>query len=86
VTLPTDAEPFVSLFSESAGRVLVSLSPKVESELVALAAEHDIPLTALGRVSGPANAELSVVGQFALPLDQIRKTWSATLPAVLAHH
>ena len=41
VGLPGD--PFVALFSESAGRVLVTVAPEDEERLVALAAAHGVP-------------------------------------------
>ena len=84
VTLPEAADPFVWLFSESAGRVLVSLPTDAVDALTALCAASQVPLHPLGRVTGSADAALSVEGQFRLPLDQIRQTWSSTLPAVLA--
>ena len=84
VDLPEDADPFVQLFSESAGRVLVSLPAAEADALATLCAEHDVPLHALGRVTGTDDAAVAVTGQFSLPLEQIRSTWSATLPGVLA--
>ena len=84
VALPDDADPFVQLFSESAGRVLVSAHEDRLADLAALCAEHDVPLHRLGRVTARADATVEVQGQFALPLAQVRERWSATLPAVLA--
>jgi len=84
VRLPEDADPFVALFSESAGRVLVSLPAGRVDELTALCAEHQLPVHRLGEVTGAAEATVEVQGQFRLPLDQVRAAWSATLPAVLA--
>ena len=42
-------DPFVALFSESAGRVLVTVAPEDEERLFELAAEHGVPITSLGR-------------------------------------
>jgi len=84
VGLPDGAEPFVWLFSESAGRVLVSLPASRLEELSALCAEHEIPLHDLGVVTSPAGAAVELSGQFRLPLADLREAWSATLPAVLA--
>ncbi len=86
VELPADADPFVWLFSESTGRVLVSVKPGTADALAALCAEHDVPLTRLGEVSPAEDAEVEVAGQFSLPLDQIREAWQATLPAAMAGH
>jgi phosphoribosylformylglycinamidine synthase len=84
VELPHDADPFVQLFSESAGRVLVSAHEGAVDALAALCTEHDVPLHRLGRVTAQADAAVEVEGSFALPLTRIREVWSATLPAVLA--
>jgi phosphoribosylformylglycinamidine synthase len=84
IALPAAADPFVWLFSESAGRVLVSLPADEVEALTVLCAAHEVPLHPLGRVTGSADAVLSVQDQLSLPLARIRETWSATLPAVLA--
>ncbi len=84
VALPEGLDPFVALFSESAGRVLVSLAPDEEDDLTALCAEAGIPLTRLGATTSADAAMLAVEGQFSLPVDQIREAWAATIPAALA--
>ena len=84
VELPEDLDPFVALFSESAGRVLVSVRPELAVELAALCAEYDIPVVGIGRVGAAQDATFEVVGQFSLPLARIRAAWSGTLPQALA--
>ena len=84
MTLPAGSDPFVALFSESAGRVLVSLDPAAETQFLALCSEAGIPVSNLGAVAGAQAPTLAVTGQFSLPLAQIREGWAATLPAVLA--
>ena len=84
VDLPEGLDPFVALFSESAGRVLVSLAPDAEDDLVALCAEAGVPLVRLGAVTSTSGPTLEVQGQFALPLEQVRTVWAATIPAALA--
>ena len=85
VVLPPETDPFVWLFSESAGRVLVSVRPGAELDLVHICADYDVPLVEIGAVGPVDNAELLVDGQFSLPLAEIRTAWAATLPAVLGH-
>jgi phosphoribosylformylglycinamidine synthase len=74
-------DPFVALFSESAGRVLVTVPPQDESRLVDLAARHGVPVTGLGRTGGPT---IDVAGQFTVGLSLVRDAWATTLPAVFA--
>ena len=83
VKLPDDPEPFVALFSESSGRVLVSVKPGAVDDLTALCDEIGVERHRLGTVGEPGTeAALSVTGQFSLPLAELREAWSGTLPAV----
>jgi phosphoribosylformylglycinamidine synthase subunit PurL len=79
VTLPGD--PFTVLFSESAGRALVSVTPGREIEFTALCGEHGVPAAVLGLVGGDM---LTVRDAFELPLGELERTWSATLPALFS--
>ncbi|HEV2796891.1 MAG TPA: AIR synthase-related protein, partial [Nocardioides sp.] len=78
VALAGDA--FVALFSESTARVLVTVTDERADVLVALAEQHGVPLTPLGRTGGDT---LSVEGVFDLPVAEAKAAWRATLPAVL---
>ena len=81
IALPEGADPFVSLFSESAGRVLVSVSLGHRQAFEALAADFEVPITALGVTGG---SSFKVKGQFEVPLDELREAWSGTLPKLFA--
>jgi phosphoribosylformylglycinamidine synthase len=81
VTLPDTLAPFVWLFSESAGRVLVAVRPGQEPALLALAAQREVPCLQLGAVRSP-NSVLAVEGVFEIPLDELREAHTATLPAL----
>jgi len=74
-----EGDAFVGLFSESAGRAVVTTTDP--DALWALAERHGVPLTQLGRTGDPF---LTVEHQFSLSLAEIRATWAATLPAALA--
>ena len=76
-----DDDPFVALFSESTGRVLVSLPASRSAELLELASEANVPVRRLGVTGGDA---LAVEGQFTLNLDEIRTTWQAPIPTAMA--
>lgn len=70
-------DPFVDLFSESSGRVLVSVDEEHEDALLELADQHQIRIARLGSVT--EEARLVVRDQFTLPLDEIRTTWQAPI-------
>jgi len=74
-----EGDPFVALFAESSGRVVVTT--RDEEALARLAMRHGVPLTLIGHTGG---ADLTVQQQFSIPLPELRKAWSATLPAALA--
>ncbi len=80
VTVRVPGDPFVGLFAESAGRVVVSVAPGDEAALIALAERHGVALTRLGETGGDA---LVVEGEFRLPLAEARTAWAATLPDAL---
>jgi phosphoribosylformylglycinamidine synthase II len=86
IELPADADPFVWLFSESAGRVIVSVKEGTAGDLAALCEIKGVKLTKLGEVTAEEDATLEVVGQFRVPLDRIREAWQRTIPAALGAH
>ncbi|MCW3839496.1 phosphoribosylformylglycinamidine synthase subunit PurL [Micromonospora yasonensis] len=71
--------PFVFLFSESAGRALVSVPRGHEKAFTALCAEHGVPWEFIG-VTDPAGGALEVHDQFRIGLDELRGAHTATLP------
>jgi phosphoribosylformylglycinamidine synthase II len=81
VVLPEDQSPFVYLFSESAGRVLVSVQRGQEAPFVALAAERGVPCMQIGAVRAP-DSMLGVEGLFQITLDELREAYTGTLPAL----
>jgi phosphoribosylformylglycinamidine synthase subunit PurL len=83
ITLPDDANPFVTLFSESAARAVVSVPRGHEQAFLALCADHGLPHNVLGTVDGRSHA-LEVKDQFHIPLDELRAAWTATMPALFS--
>jgi phosphoribosylformylglycinamidine synthase subunit PurL len=86
IELPAEADPFVWLFSESAGRAIVSVKEGADRDLASLCRINGVTLTKLGAVTPEEEAALEVVGQFTLPLTLIREAWQGTIPAVMAAH
>jgi phosphoribosylformylglycinamidine synthase len=70
-------DAFTALFSESAGRVVVTTSDPGGVKTTARWA--GVPVTELGTTGGDA---LSLDGLLDLQLDELRAAWSATLPAL----
>ena len=76
------ADPFVELFSESVARALVMVSEDNHEAFVELAEKHGVELSSIGRSGGDF---VEVVGQFRVPIAELRTVWTATLPAVLGN-
>jgi len=77
VVLPEDADPFVALFSESAGRVVVAVPRSEELRFTDMCSARGLPWARIGVVDGDA---LEVQDQFSVPLAELREAWSGTLP------
>ena len=80
VALPSDLDPFVALFAESAARALVAVPPLVEPQFIEMCRARGVPVATLGVVGGDA---LEIRGQFSIPLPELRSVHEATLPARL---
>jgi phosphoribosylformylglycinamidine synthase len=76
-------DPFVALWSESAGRVVVAVGPSELERLAQLCAAHGVPLVELGTTD--AEPVLAVDGLFTIGLDELRVAHETTLPAVFEH-
>jgi phosphoribosylformylglycinamidine synthase subunit PurL len=72
-------DPFVALFSESAGRVLVAVAPEHASDVLSRAADAGVPAREIGTTGGSA---LVIEGVPELPLAALRTAWEGTLPAL----
>lgn len=78
VHLP-EGDPFVALFAESAGRVLVTVDADAVRDVLDAAERAGVPARELGVTGGP---DLAVAGLVRLPLDEVRRAWEGTLPAL----
>jgi phosphoribosylformylglycinamidine synthase len=79
VVLPRLLDPFVALFAESAGRVLVTVDPADVDAVGARAKAAGVPVELLGSTGGET-LEIADVGTLDLP--QLRTAWEGTLPAL----
>ena len=79
------ADPFVALFAESTGRVLVTVAEGDVARIAELAGRHGVPVAEIGRTGGDALAVTSGdEGLFDVNLLELRSLWMATLPAAMA--
>ncbi|WP_067531191.1 phosphoribosylformylglycinamidine synthase subunit PurL [Nocardia crassostreae] len=81
VIIPEGADPFVTLFSESAGRVLVAVPRSEETRFTKMCDARELPWVRIGVVDQGSDA-LEVQGQFSVTLDELRAAFEATLPAL----
>ena len=83
--LPDGSDPFVFLFSESAGRVLVAVPRTEESRFTAMCEARGLPATRVGVVDqGPEGGEpaVEVQGLFTVSLQELRQTSEGVLPGL----
>ena len=79
VVLPPGLSPFVQLFSESAGRALVSVPRSEELRFTEMCSARGLPCLRIGVTDGDA---LDVQDVLRIALDQLRAAHEATLPAL----
>ncbi len=79
ILLPEGADPFVTLFSESAGRVLVAVPRTEETRFTGMCTARSLPWTRIGVVDEGSD-EIEVQGQFAVKMTELRDTFEGTLP------
>lgn len=80
VTLPGD-DPFVTLFSESTARAVVSVPARWGPSFVAMAGAVGVPCTYLGVT---VEGTLMIDDVFTVAISRLRDAWTQTLPAALA--
>ncbi|GGY04656.1 phosphoribosylformylglycinamidine synthase subunit PurL [Streptomyces hiroshimensis] len=81
IVTPDDTDPFVFLFSESAGRAVVAVPRSEELRFTDMCGARGLPATRIGVVDGE---EIDIQGQFSIPLAELREAHEATIPALLA--
>ncbi|MGE2721354.1 phosphoribosylformylglycinamidine synthase subunit PurL [Mycolicibacterium celeriflavum] len=85
IVLPEDLDPFVALFSESAGRVLVAVPRTEESRFRAMCEARGLPATRIGVVDQAGQDEeaaVEVQGLFTVTLEDLRSTSESVLPGL----
>ncbi len=75
------ADPFVFLFSESAGRVLVAVPRSEETRFTKMCTARELPWARIGVVDQGSDS-VEVQGQFSITMDELRAAHEGTLPAL----
>jgi phosphoribosylformylglycinamidine synthase len=81
IVLPADADPFVWLFAESAGRALVAVPRSEELRFTEMCAARGLPCTRIGVVDAAADA-VEIQGVATIGLSELHAAWEGTLPAL----
>ncbi|GAB0101839.1 phosphoribosylformylglycinamidine synthase subunit PurL [Nocardia sp. JMUB6875] len=84
IILPEGADPFVTLFSESAGRVLVAVPRSEETRFTKMCDARGLPWVRIGVVDDGSDS-VEVQGQFSVQLDELRAAHEGTLPALFGN-
>jgi phosphoribosylformylglycinamidine synthase len=77
IFLPDDTEPFVALFSESAGRIVFVVPRSEEVRFTDMCTARDVPATRIGVVDSEV-AGLDVQDQCTVTLEQLRDASEGT--------
>ncbi|MFD8996835.1 phosphoribosylformylglycinamidine synthase subunit PurL [Streptomyces abikoensis] len=80
IVVPDALDPFVLLFSESAGRAVVAVPRSEELRFTDMCGARGLPATRIGVVDGE---ELDIQGEFTIPLTELRAAHEATIPSLL---
>lgn len=84
IVIPEGADPFVTLFSESAGRVLVAVPRSEETRFTKMCEARQLPWARIGVVDEGSDS-VEVQGQFTITLDELRAAHEGTLPALFGN-
>lgn len=81
IVVPDDLDPFVFLFSESAGRAVVAVPRSEELRFNDMCGARGLPAARIGVVDGET---IEIQDQFTIPLAELKQAHEATIPALLA--
>ncbi|KIZ19601.1 phosphoribosylformylglycinamidine synthase subunit PurL [Streptomyces natalensis] len=81
LVVPDGLDPFVFLFSESAGRAIVAVPRSEELRFTDMCGARGLPATRIGVIDG---AEIDVQGQFSISLSELRESYEGTIPGLIA--
>ncbi|WP_055586307.1 phosphoribosylformylglycinamidine synthase subunit PurL [Peterkaempfera griseoplana] len=80
IVVPQGTDPFVLLFSESAGRAIVAVPRSEELRFTDMCGARGLPAARIGVVDGDS---IEIQGHFSVALDELRTAHLETFPALL---
>ncbi|MFH8986001.1 phosphoribosylformylglycinamidine synthase subunit PurL [Streptomyces varsoviensis] len=80
IVVPDGLDPFVFLFSESAGRAIVAVPRSEEVRFNDMCGARGLPAARIGVIDG---TDITVQDQFTLPLAELREAHESTIPSLL---
>ena len=85
IVLDESADPFVTLFSESASRAVVAVPRSEELRFTDMCEARGLPWQRIGVVDGSpeSSPSLEIQGVLSIPLEELRAAHEGTLPALL---
>ena len=83
IVLPEGADPFVWLFSESSGRVLVAVPRSEEVRFCGMLDARQLPWARIGVVDQGSDS-VEVQDAFTIPLTELREAFEGTLPKLFS--
>ncbi|MGW1379262.1 phosphoribosylformylglycinamidine synthase subunit PurL [Streptomyces sp. NPDC002446] len=87
LVVPDGLDPFVLLFSESAGRAIVAVPRSEELRFTDMCGARGLPATRIGVIDGAeidGTAQIDVQGQFSIPLSELRQAHEGTIAGLIA--
>ena len=81
VFLPDGIDPFVALFSESAGRIIFVVPRSEEVRFTDMCTARSVPAARIGVVDAQIGG-LEVQDQFVVPIDELRSASEGTFPGL----
>jgi phosphoribosylformylglycinamidine synthase subunit PurL len=81
MVVPEGIDPFVFLFSESAGRAIVSVPRAEEVRFTDMCTARGLPAQRIG-VLDILESAIDIQDVFRLPISELRAAWSAPIPAL----
>ncbi|WP_019121725.1 phosphoribosylformylglycinamidine synthase subunit PurL [Brevibacillus massiliensis] len=84
IAVETELRPDVALFSESQSRIVVSTSPELAAEVLALAKKSGVPAKQIGKIGGERFVlKVNARDAVDVPLAELKAAWKDAIPCLI---